>query len=69
MNDSVAKEAITREQEKAFLNFVKDDKHFSKYYEGSVQRRTWSESNEERGKFCPSSTVLPSVHQRYLYLI
>lgn len=36
MNDSVAKEAITREQEKAFLNFVKDDKHFSKYYEGSI---------------------------------
>ncbi len=34
VNDSVTREAITREQERAFLNFVKDDKHFSKYYEG-----------------------------------
>ena len=34
LNDSVTREAITREQERAFLNFVKNDKHFSKYYEG-----------------------------------
>ncbi|NBJ92196.1 tyrosine-type recombinase/integrase [Parablautia muri] len=34
VNDSVTREAITREQERAFLNFVKVDKHFSKYYEG-----------------------------------
>lgn len=34
VNDSVTREAITREQERALLNFVKDDKHFSKYYEG-----------------------------------
>lgn len=34
VNDSVTREAITREQERAFLNFVKADKHFSKYYEG-----------------------------------
>lgn len=34
VNDSVTREAITREQEKAFLNFIKNDKHFSKYYEG-----------------------------------
>ena len=33
VNDSVTREAITREQEKAFLNFIKNDKHFSKYYE------------------------------------
>ena len=31
VNDSVTREAITREQERAFLNFVKADKHFSKY--------------------------------------
>ena len=34
VNDSVTREAITREQERAFLNFAKNDKHFSKYYEG-----------------------------------
>lgn len=33
-NDSVAREAITRKQERAFLEFVKADKHFSRYYDG-----------------------------------
>lgn len=34
VNDSVTREAITRKQERAFLEFVKQDKHFRKYYEG-----------------------------------
>lgn len=34
VNDSVTREAITRKQERAFLEFVKQDRHFSKYYEG-----------------------------------
>lgn len=34
VNDSVTREAITRQQERDFLEFVKNDKHFSKYYEG-----------------------------------
>ena len=34
VNDSVTREAITRKQERNFLEFVKNDKHFSKYYEG-----------------------------------
>ena len=34
VNDSVTREAITRKQERAFLEFVKNDKHFSRYYEG-----------------------------------
>ena len=34
VNDSVTKEAITRKQERAFLEFVKGDKHFSRYYDG-----------------------------------
>lgn len=34
VNDSVTREAITRKQERQFLEFVKNDKHFSKYYEG-----------------------------------
>ena len=34
-----------------------------------VQGRTRSESNDERGEICPSSTVLPSVHRRYRLLI
>lgn len=34
VNDSVTREAITRKQERAFLEFAKNDKHFSKYYEG-----------------------------------
>ncbi len=33
-NDSVTREALTREQERKFLKFVKEDAHFSKYYEG-----------------------------------
>ncbi|HAI92937.1 MAG TPA: site-specific integrase [Butyrivibrio sp.] len=34
VNDSVTREAITRKQQKEFLRFVKEDKHFSKYYDG-----------------------------------
>lgn len=33
VNDSVTREAITRKQERAFLEFVKNDRHFSKYYD------------------------------------
>ena len=33
-NDSVTREAISREDERRFLKFVKDDSHFSKYYDG-----------------------------------
>ena len=32
--DSVTREAITRKQERAFLEFVANDKHFCRYYEG-----------------------------------
>jgi integrase len=34
VNDSVTREAITRKQERSFLEFVKNDKHFCRYYEG-----------------------------------
>lgn len=34
VNDSMTREAITRKQERQFLDFVKNDKHFQKYYEG-----------------------------------
>ncbi len=34
VSDSVTREAITRKQERLFLEFVKNDKHFCKYYEG-----------------------------------
>ena len=34
VNDSVTREVLTRKQERAFLKFVKEDKHFSRYYEG-----------------------------------
>jgi integrase len=33
-NDSVIREAISHEDERKFLNFVQDDKHFCKYYDG-----------------------------------
>lgn len=33
VNDSVTREAITRKQERQFLEFVKNDDYFSKYYE------------------------------------
>lgn len=34
VNDSVVREAITKKQQRAFLEFVKQDEHFSQYYEG-----------------------------------
>ena len=34
VNDSVTREAITRQQERDFLEFVENDKHFCKYYDG-----------------------------------
>lgn len=34
VNDSVTREAITRKQQRAFLEFIKADKHFNRYYEG-----------------------------------
>lgn len=34
VNDSVTREAITRKQERAFLEFVANDKNFCRYYEG-----------------------------------
>lgn len=33
MNDSVTREAITRKQQRDFLNFVKEDKYYNKYYD------------------------------------
>ncbi len=33
-NDSVTREALTREQERKFLKFVEEDPHFCKYYDG-----------------------------------
>lgn len=34
VNDSVTREALTRKEERAFLDFIKSDKHYSKYYDG-----------------------------------
>ena len=34
VNDSVTREALSRQQERSFLEFVKHDNHFSKYYDG-----------------------------------
>ena len=34
VNDSVTREAVTRKQQRAFLDFVKNDVHFRQYYEG-----------------------------------
>jgi integrase len=33
-NDSVIREAISRDDERKFLKFVKEDRHFCKYYDG-----------------------------------
>lgn len=33
-DDSVTREALTREQERKFLKFVQEDRHFKKYYDG-----------------------------------
>lgn len=34
VNDSVTREAITRKQERKFLEFIKNDPHFCRYYDG-----------------------------------
>lgn len=34
VNDSVTRDAITHDEKRKFLEFVKDDKHFCKYYDG-----------------------------------
>ena len=34
VNDSVTREAITPKQQREYLKFVKEDKHFCKYYDG-----------------------------------
>ncbi len=34
VNDSIRREALSREDERKFLKFVKEDSHFSQYYEG-----------------------------------
>lgn len=34
INDSVKREALTPKQERLFLGFIKNDKHYSRYYDG-----------------------------------
>ena len=34
VNDSVKREALSRKDERRFLDFIKHDKHFSRYYDG-----------------------------------
>lgn len=34
VNDSVTREAITRKQQREFLRFIQEDKHFCQYYDG-----------------------------------
>lgn len=34
VNDSVTREAITQAQERKFLDFVREDKHYCRYYDG-----------------------------------
>lgn len=47
VNDSVTREAITRKQERTFLEFVASDKHFCKYYDGIyILFKTWLRISE-----------------------
>lgn len=34
VNDSMTREAITRKQERTFLDFIKNDSHYCRYYDG-----------------------------------
>ena len=36
INDSIMREAISRSDERKFLDFVKKDEHFCQYYDGIV---------------------------------
>ena len=40
VNDSVRREAITHDEKRRFLKFVKDDDHNSRYYDGFIPRMT-----------------------------
>ena len=45
VNDSVTREAITRRQQRDFLEFVKQDSHYCKYYDGwwrFIGKSIWS---------------------------
>ena len=37
VNDSVTREAVSRADMRKFLNFVKEDSHFCRYYEGILR--------------------------------
>lgn len=34
VDDSVTREAISRKDERTFLDFIRNDKHYSQYYDG-----------------------------------
>lgn len=34
VNDTATREAITRKQERTFLDFIKNDSHYCRYYDG-----------------------------------
>lgn len=36
VNDSVTREAVTQEEERKFLKFIKEDNHYKKYYDGML---------------------------------
>ena len=57
VNNSVTREAITRKQEKKFLEFIKNDEHYKRYYADiGVTLNTYThlgaeDAREELGKF------------------
>lgn len=47
VNDSVTREAITRKQQRDYLKFINEDKHFCKYYDGIfILFNTWLRISE-----------------------
>ena len=58
VNDSVTREAITLQQERQFLSFVKEDKHFSRYYERPHNKlcKRQNISITDNGIFCQIQT-------------
>lgn len=47
VNDSIRRAAISREDERKFLKFVKEDAHFSKYYEGIYIHVNFDDAQKE----------------------
>lgn len=77
MNDQVAREALTSKQERRFLDFIRGDSHYSRYYDAfyillntglrisEFCGLTVGDIDFERGSVCVSKQLQRSSDMRY----